>query len=211
MLELGDAIVHDDGWEHELAFVAISCIRCTPLVVSSPTPLSTAAILVQFLGSTPMESLMVWRTHLYSGLVVPSGQGGRRPQRNCARTPALVDKHDSITAVVDDLVRAMCVRPESRLVCKLCPCSPYVELRPCEEREPAAVHVVSLGLGDAVFRVEGWFIELVLACHLLQSALVDGNLGPVRGVITDGVLAGLADALRRARCISNLSSNSLHL
>merc|ERR1719238_2696504 len=54
---------------------AISFNLCTPVVVSSLTPLTTAAILVHFFGSTPMESLMVWRTHLNSGFVVLSGSG----------------------------------------------------------------------------------------------------------------------------------------
>merc|ERR1719215_2532607 len=54
---------------------AISFNLWTPVVVSSETPLTMAAILVHFLGSTPMESLMVWRTHLNSGLVVLFGSG----------------------------------------------------------------------------------------------------------------------------------------
>merc|ERR1719272_638364 len=43
---------------------AISFNLWTPVVVSSLTPLQTFAILDHFVGSTPMESLMVWRTHL---------------------------------------------------------------------------------------------------------------------------------------------------
>merc|ERR1719238_2080073 len=58
---------------------AISFNLCTPVVVSSLTPLTTAAILVHFLGSTPMESLMVWRTHLNSGLVAMIWSGPSLP------------------------------------------------------------------------------------------------------------------------------------
>merc|ERR1719316_1327621 len=56
-------------------FAAISFKRCTPVVVSSLTPLHFAAIRVHFVLSAWMESLMVWRMHLNSGFVVLFGSG----------------------------------------------------------------------------------------------------------------------------------------
>merc|ERR1719390_211431 len=54
---------------------AISRKRCTPVVVSSLTPLHLAAIRVHFVLSAWMESLIVWSTHLNSGFVVLLGSG----------------------------------------------------------------------------------------------------------------------------------------
>mmetsp|Transcript_91930 Transcript_91930/g.256088 ORF Transcript_91930/g.256088 Transcript_91930/m.256088 type:complete len:383 (-) Transcript_91930:1566-2714(-) len=54
---------------------AISLSRCTPVVVSSLTPLRLAAIFVHFFGFSSMESRMMLRTHLNSGLSVLSGSG----------------------------------------------------------------------------------------------------------------------------------------
>merc|ERR1719218_406497 len=54
---------------------AISLKRCTPVVVSSLTPLHFAAIRVHLVLSAWMESLIVWRTHLNSGFVVLFGSG----------------------------------------------------------------------------------------------------------------------------------------
>merc|ERR1719449_271736 len=56
-------------------FAAISLSRCTPVVVSSETPLQNFDIRVHLVASTWMESLMVWSTHLNSGLVVLFGSG----------------------------------------------------------------------------------------------------------------------------------------
>merc|ERR1719198_1707609 len=55
--------------------VAISFKRCTPVVVSSLTPLHCFAILLYLVLSTWIESLSVCSTHLNSGLVVLSGSG----------------------------------------------------------------------------------------------------------------------------------------
>merc|ERR1719389_177258 len=54
---------------------AISLKRCTPVVVSSLTPLHFAAMRVHLVLSAWMESLMVWSTHLNSGFVVLLGSG----------------------------------------------------------------------------------------------------------------------------------------
>merc|ERR1719510_2842154 len=54
---------------------AISFSRCTPVVVSSLTPLHLAAMRVHFVLSTWMLSLIVWSTHLNSGLSVLAGSG----------------------------------------------------------------------------------------------------------------------------------------
>merc|ERR1719316_1099213 len=56
-------------------FPAISLRRCTPVVVSSLTPLHFAAIRVHFVLSTGMESLTSWRMHLNSAFVVLAGSG----------------------------------------------------------------------------------------------------------------------------------------
>merc|ERR1719460_1248969 len=56
-------------------FLAISFSRCTPVVVSSDTPRHFAAMRVHLVLSTWMESLMVCKTHLNSGLDVLSGSG----------------------------------------------------------------------------------------------------------------------------------------
>merc|ERR1719326_2028241 len=56
-------------------FPAISLRRCTPVVVSSLTPLHFAAIRVHFVLSTGMESLTSWRMHLNSAFVVLLGSG----------------------------------------------------------------------------------------------------------------------------------------
>merc|ERR1719324_913112 len=54
---------------------AISLKRCTPVVVSSLTPLHLAAIRVHFVLSAWMEFLIVSSTHLNSGFVVLLGSG----------------------------------------------------------------------------------------------------------------------------------------
>merc|ERR1712003_37248 len=50
---------------------AISLRRCTPVVVSSLTPLHFAAIRVYLVGSAGMESFSSCKMHLYSALSVP--------------------------------------------------------------------------------------------------------------------------------------------
>merc|ERR1719345_549149 len=54
---------------------AISFNRCTPVVVSSLTPLHFAAMRVYLVASAGMESLSSCRTHLNSGLSVLLGSG----------------------------------------------------------------------------------------------------------------------------------------
>merc|ERR1719390_346490 len=54
---------------------AISLKRCTPVVVSSLTPLHLAAMRVHFVLSAAIESLIVCKTHLNSGFVVLLGSG----------------------------------------------------------------------------------------------------------------------------------------
>merc|ERR1719199_2028992 len=56
-------------------FLAISLRRCTPVVVSSLTPLHFAAIREYFVLSTWIESLSTCNTHLNSGFVVLLGSG----------------------------------------------------------------------------------------------------------------------------------------
>merc|ERR1719456_1122830 len=54
---------------------AISLSRCTPVVVSSETPLTILAIRDHLVASTWMESRTSCRTHLNSALVVLAGSG----------------------------------------------------------------------------------------------------------------------------------------
>merc|ERR1712160_122418 len=54
---------------------AISFSLCTPVVVSSLTPLQLAAIRVYLVLSVGMESLSSWRMHLNSALSVEAGSG----------------------------------------------------------------------------------------------------------------------------------------
>merc|ERR1719362_2143258 len=54
---------------------AISFKRCTPVVVSSLTPLHVAAIRVYLVGSAGMESFSNCKMHLYSALSVLEGSG----------------------------------------------------------------------------------------------------------------------------------------
>merc|ERR1719155_216447 len=54
---------------------AISLRRSTPVVVSSETPLQILDMRVHLVLSAAMESLMVCKTHLNSGLVVLLGSG----------------------------------------------------------------------------------------------------------------------------------------
>merc|ERR1712157_678213 len=54
---------------------AISLRRCTPVVVSSLTPLHFAAMRVYFVGSAGMESFSSCKMHLYSALSVLEGSG----------------------------------------------------------------------------------------------------------------------------------------
>merc|ERR1719436_1300823 len=54
---------------------AISFKRCTPVVVSSLTPLQAFAILVYLVLSAGIESFKSWRMHLNSGLSVLLGSG----------------------------------------------------------------------------------------------------------------------------------------
>merc|ERR1719396_99064 len=54
---------------------AISFKRCTPVVVSSLTPLHFAAIRVHLVLSAGMDSFKSWRMHLNSALSVLSGSG----------------------------------------------------------------------------------------------------------------------------------------
>merc|ERR1712187_938663 len=56
-------------------FAAISRSLWTPVVVSSLTPRTTLAILLHLVGSTLMESAIVCKTHLNSGLEVLLGSG----------------------------------------------------------------------------------------------------------------------------------------
>merc|ERR1719188_406821 len=56
-------------------FAAISFKRCTPVVVSSLTPLHLAAMRVYLVGSFGMESLSNCKMHLYSALSVLDGSG----------------------------------------------------------------------------------------------------------------------------------------
>merc|ERR1719235_2413645 len=56
-------------------FAAISLRRCTPVVVSSETPLQFLDIRVHLVASRGMESRMVSRTILNAALVVLAGSG----------------------------------------------------------------------------------------------------------------------------------------
>merc|ERR1719382_1214356 len=56
-------------------FAAISLNRCTPVVVSSLTPLHLAAMRVYFVGSAGMESFNNCKMHLNSALSVLFGSG----------------------------------------------------------------------------------------------------------------------------------------
>merc|ERR1719337_457595 len=56
-------------------FAAISLRRCTPVVVSSETPLHCFAMRVHLVGSRGIESRTIWSTHLNSALVVLAGSG----------------------------------------------------------------------------------------------------------------------------------------
>merc|ERR1719343_1408908 len=56
-------------------FAAISFKRCTPVVVSSLTPLHLAAMRVYFVLSTGMESFSNCKMHLNSALSVLDGSG----------------------------------------------------------------------------------------------------------------------------------------
>merc|ERR1711939_701834 len=56
-------------------FAAISLRRCTPVVVSSETPLHTFDIRVHLVGSRGIESRISWSTHLNSALVVLARSG----------------------------------------------------------------------------------------------------------------------------------------
>merc|ERR1719450_1707683 len=56
-------------------FAAISLRRCTPVVVSSLTPLHLAAMRVYFVLSAGMESFSSCKMHLNSALVVLLGSG----------------------------------------------------------------------------------------------------------------------------------------
>merc|ERR1719401_725770 len=56
-------------------FAAISFKRCTPVVVSSLTPLHLAAMRVYFVGSAGMESFNSCKMHLNSALSVLLGSG----------------------------------------------------------------------------------------------------------------------------------------
>merc|ERR1719507_2325388 len=56
-------------------FAAISFKRCTPVVVSSLTPLHLAAMRVYFVGSAGMESFNNCKMHLNSALSVLFGSG----------------------------------------------------------------------------------------------------------------------------------------
>mmetsp|Transcript_44007 Transcript_44007/g.108984 ORF Transcript_44007/g.108984 Transcript_44007/m.108984 type:complete len:214 (-) Transcript_44007:288-929(-) len=58
-----------------LPWSAITCRRCTPVVVSSETPTMRAAILVKNWGSRSMLALMMASTHLNSALSVDAGSG----------------------------------------------------------------------------------------------------------------------------------------
>merc|ERR1719424_456148 len=54
---------------------AISLSRCTPVVVSSETPLHTFDMRVHLVPSRGIESRMIWSTHLNSAFVVLAGSG----------------------------------------------------------------------------------------------------------------------------------------
>merc|ERR550537_1654018 len=56
-------------------FAAISLSRCTPVVVSSLTPLHFAAMRVYFVLSAGIESFNNCKMHLNSGLSVEVGSG----------------------------------------------------------------------------------------------------------------------------------------
>merc|ERR1739844_204429 len=56
-------------------FAAISFKRCTPVFVSSLTPLHFAAMRVYLVGSAGIESFSNCRMHLNSGLSVLDGSG----------------------------------------------------------------------------------------------------------------------------------------
>merc|ERR1719387_2703553 len=56
-------------------FAAISLSRCTPVVVSSETPLTIFDMRVHLVASRGMESRMSWSTHLNSALSVLAGSG----------------------------------------------------------------------------------------------------------------------------------------
>merc|ERR1719337_813691 len=56
-------------------FAAISLSLCTPVVVSSETPLHCFDMRVHLVGSRGIESRMTWSTHLNSAFVVLAGSG----------------------------------------------------------------------------------------------------------------------------------------
>merc|ERR1719272_2494174 len=56
-------------------FAAISLSLCTPVVVSSDTPLHCLPIRVHLVASSGIESRMSWSTHLNSALDVLAGSG----------------------------------------------------------------------------------------------------------------------------------------